>query len=423
ERHLAAANLARDEALSLYLHLPFCRERCLFCGCNVIVAPRPEQARPYLELLAQEARLVAERLPDRRRVSQLHLGGGTPTYFSPRELTILLDVLLTLFRPLETAEMAVEVDPRVTTSEHVAALAALGFNRMSLGVQDLDPRVQEAIGRRQSPRQTAALVAEARRQGFEGINVDLIYGLPHQSRDGFRRTVEAVTGLGVDRIALYSFGFVPWVHPHQKRIAEEALPAREDKYTLFAEARERILGAGYEAIGMDHFARPGDELAEARRRGRLRRNFQGYTALDVGDVVGLGVSAIGDVAGGYFQNTKKLSVYSEGLGRGRLPTAKGLVRSADDEARRAVIEALMCNFAVDFTAVEQAHDLVFRDAFRDDLDLVAAYESDGLAEVGEARIDVTERGRPFVRNLAMCFDRYRRERRVGEATPTFSRTV
>ncbi|MDP6988611.1 MAG: oxygen-independent coproporphyrinogen III oxidase [Planctomycetota bacterium] len=423
EEHLALADAAGDEPLSLYVHLPFCESRCLFCGCHVIITPHKERAAPYLELLEREIELVAERLPHRRRCSQLHLGGGTPTYHAPEELDRLLGFLLGTFEPVADAELAVEVDPRVTTPEHLALLAAHGFSRLSLGVQDFDPTVQEAIGRVQSVELTREVVETARAEGFGGVNLDLIYGLPHQGATTFEETVERTLELAPDRVALYSFAFVPWIRGHMQRLSEDDFPAREEKLALFALARERFLAAGYEPIGMDHFARPDDELARARREGRLRRNFQGYTIIPAEDVVGLGISAIGDVRGAWVQNHKKLSTYRDAVEAGRLPTSRGIVRSADDELRRALIQELMCHFRVDVERFERSAGIVFREVFEEDLLRVDALVADGLATFDGRWLAATPTGELFVRNLAMCFDRYWREKHEGGERPVFSRTV
>lgn len=424
ERRLAEANtLGEDAPLSLYLHLPFCQERCLFCGCHVIITKRREVAAPYLGLLKREAEMVAERLPDRRRFAQLHLGGGTPTYYSPAQLTDLLSHFLSLFTPLPGAELAIEVDPRVTTIAHIDALADLGFNRLSMGVQDLTPAVQEAINRVQSLEQTAALIQHARTRGFRGINVDLIYGLPHQTPETFERTVDAVIGLGVDRAAVYSFAFVPWVRGHQKKLEVSDLPDPGTKLHLFAIARERFLKAGFVSIGMDHFARPDDELGRAKAEGRLRRNFQGYAVIPGDDVIGLGISAIGDVRGAYVQNEKKLSTYEESIGAGVLPVARGVARTDDDEVRRTVIHGLMCNFRVDTRDIERRYGIDFASYFADDLVRLEVQAREGLARVDPERIEATPTGELFVRNLAMCFDRYMREKHATDVKPVFSRTV
>ncbi|HEY4099751.1 MAG TPA: oxygen-independent coproporphyrinogen III oxidase [Gemmatimonadales bacterium] len=420
---LARANALGDAPLSLYVHLPFCEERCLFCGCHVIVTKQREATKPYLQLLKREIDLVAAHLPDRRSFAQLHLGGGTPTYYSPDEMSGFLRHLLTQFHPLPGAELALEVDPRVTTAAHIDALADLGFNRVSLGVQDLTPVVQEAINRIQSLEQTAAIIDHARRRGFRGINVDLIYGLPLQTPESFERTVDAIIDLGVDRAAVYSFAFVPWVRGHQKKIETDQLPAPDVKLSLFAIAREKFLAAGYEAIGMDHFARPDDDLARARREGKLRRNFQGYAVIPGDDVIGFGISAIGDVRGAYVQNEKKLSVYGDRVTAGELPIARGVGRSDDDEIRRDVIHELMCNFRIDCAEVERRHGIDFARYFAEDLALLAEHEREGMVRITPAMIEATPIGELFVRNLAMCFDRYQRTAHAAESAPLFSRTV
>jgi len=420
---LAAANALGDAPLSMYMHLPFCEERCLFCGCHTIISPRKDVAVPYLGLLGREIELLAERLPERRRFAQLHLGGGTPTYYTPKQLDGLIGGLLKHFTPLPGAELAFEADPRVTTNDHLDALGGLGFNRVSFGVQDLNPDVQEAINRVQTREQTARLVDHARAQGYRGINVDLIYGLPLQTPESFERTVDSVIALGPDRAAVYSFAFVPWVKGSQKRIEEDQLPAAAVKVQLFAIARERFLAAGYEPIGMDHFARPDDDLAIARREGRLRRNFQGYAVIPGDDVVGLGISAIGDVRGSYVQNEKKLSTYEQSISEGRLPVVRGVRRSPDDELRRTVIHELMCNFRIDTGAIERQYGIEFARYFAEDLALLEPHEREGMVRVSPAGIEATPIGELFVRNLAMCFDRYQREKHAADSKPAFSRTV
>lgn len=423
EPRLAEADALEDSPLSVYMHLPFCEERCLFCGCHVIITRHHERTEPYLELLKREIALVAERAPNRRSFAQLHLGGGTPTYFSPAELGALVASFLELYHPLPGAEMAIEVDPRVTTTEHLDVLADAGFNRLSMGVQDFTPEVQERIHRVQSPEATRSIVEHARRRGYSGINVDLIYGLPLQTPETFERSLEQVVAVGPDRVACYSFAYVPWQKGHQKKLDESELPTRETKMELFAIARETLLNSGYEAIGMDHFARRDDELARARREGRLRRNFQGYTVLPGTDVFGFGISAIGDVRGALVQNEKKLSLYREAVEAGRLPVARGLLRSRDDVVRADVIHRLMCNFVIDIGEVEKRWDLDFREYFRTDLELLAPHVDEGLAVVEDDQIRATPIGELFVRNLAMCFDRYMREKHAGDEKPVFSRTV
>lgn len=420
---LARANERAGEPLSLYVHLPFCEHRCLFCGCNVIITPHKERTLPYLELLAREADLVASLLPARRALSQLHLGGGTPTYSAPEDLARVVRRILELFPARPGAELAVEVDPRVTTPAHLDALGALGFNRISLGVQDFSPAVQQAIERIQSPEQTRAVIDRARARGFRGVNLDLIYGLPHQTPASFEASVRSALALRPDRAAVYSYAYVPWKGAHMKDIDPQTLPPAELKLELGAIARELFLAAGYEPIGMDHYAAPHDELALAKRERRLRRNFQGYTVIPATDVVGLGISAIGDVAGAYVQNTKKLSEYEALVPAGRLPIERGVARTAEDELRRDVIHELMCNFAIDVRAIESRHGIRFAEHFARDLELLAAEERDGLVRIDAERIEVTPTGELFVRNLAMCFDTYWREKHADAAKPKFSRTV
>jgi len=423
EKHLAAADALGEAPLSLYVHLPFCEERCLFCGCHVIITRHRGKAQPYLDLLAKEVALVARRTPNRRRFAQLHLGGGTPTYHPPEGLRFLVGALLQHYHPIPGAELAVEVDPRVTTKEHIDTLADLGFNRVSMGVQDFTADVQQRVNRIQTPEQTKAVIDRARGRGYSGINVDLIYGLPLQTPETFEETVERVIDMGVDRVACYSFAFVPWIRGHQRKLDESELPAREMKMELFAIAREKLLGAGYQAIGMDHFARPEDELARAKKEGRLRRNFQGYAVIPGDDVLGFGISAIGDVRGAMFQNEKRLSRYRDLVNSERLPAVRGVVRSRDDEIRADVIHRLMCNFAIDIGAVEDRWGVDFRSYFAPDLELLDAYREEGLVLVEDRSIRATPTGELFVRNLAMCFDRYMREKHAGEREPVFSRTV
>jgi oxygen-independent coproporphyrinogen-3 oxidase len=422
DRRLRTANQDSDAPLSLYMHLPFCEHRCLFCGCNVIISPDKTRAAPYLDLLRREVALLADRLVDRRTLSQVHLGGGTPTYFSPEDLTGLLRDIFSVFRPLPNAELAVEVDPRVTHREHIDALADLGFNRISLGVQDINPQVQEAIGRLQSIEQTSRLIEHARSRGYSGINVDLIYGLPHQTPEEFSSTVDTVIDMGIDRSAVYSFAYVPWMHGQMKRLTPDVLPDRRTKLAIFAVARERFLSSGYEAIGMDHFAKPDDELARAKRAGRLKRNFQGYCVVPADDVLGLGISAIGDIAGAYVQNAKKLSSYGEAVDAGMLPVERGVGLTADDLLRRHVIHSLMCNFAIDIRAVERRFDVDFASYFAEDLALLGEHERTGMVTLDSETIRATGLGQMFVRNLAMCFDVYLRRGERDEKKP-FSRTV
>lgn len=419
---LAAANRLGTLPLSVYTHIPFCIERCWFCGCHTYATPRHDVVEPYLAHLEIEMERVAELLPDRRQVAQYHLGGGTPTYLNPDELVRLVTSFQRHFRFVPNAERAIEVDPRVTTTAHINALASLGFSRISLGVQDFDPEVQVAIGREQPMATTEALVASARRQGFQGVNIDLIYGLPRQTPESFTRTIAQAVGLRPDRVAVYSFAYLPNQRGHQRNIARPALPARDDKFALLAIAREGFMDAGYQAIGMDHFALPSDELAVAQRESRLQRNFMGYTVMAGADMIGFGVSAIGDVRGALVQDEKKLVHYYRMLDAGQLPVARGYQRTADDEIRRDVIHTLMCNFVVDRKTIEDAHNIVFADYLRDSLAKLQPFVADGMCQIDGEGVRAVGLGQVFVRNLAMCFDAHL-ESKLASSSPVFSRTV
>ena len=413
---------ASDAPLSLYLHLPFCEARCLYCACNVVITPHTTVAEPYLDYLEREADLVAAELGTHRPVAQLHLGGGTPTYFAPEQLRDLMTRLRRRFTFADGAEMALEVDPRVTTRAHLETLAAEGFNRLSLGVQDFDPQVQETVRRVQSVEQTRELMDDARELGFGSLNIDLIYGLPHQSPPSFERTLRQVVELGPDRLAVYSFALVPWLKQHQKLLPEEAMPDAETKLELLQTAREVLTETGYLDIGMDHFALPDDELSRAQRDGRLWRNFMGYTTVRAPDLLGLGISAIGSVGGTFAQNEKKLSRYYAALDAGRLPVERGYELSDDDLVRQHVIRTWMCQFEVDKRDVERRFDVRFDDYFATELaTLQQQFVPEGLVRLSDGAIEAEPLGRLFPRNVAMVFDAHLRAKR-GDG-PVFSRTV
>lgn len=419
---LEEASRIPDEPLSLYVHLPFCREHCTFCGCNVIITQKPGVADSYLDDLEREIALVAARLGKRTRVVQYHWGGGTPTYLTLDQMRRVWDALAAPFTLEPGAEVAIEVDPRVTTRRQAELLLELGFNRISMGVQDFDPDVQEAVNRYQTFIQTRDLHLYLRELGIESINFDFIYGLPHQTPESFRKTIELALELRPDRVACYSYAFVPWIKAHQKAIRLEDLPPRDVKLELFGIAHELFTGAGYQQIGMDHFALAGDSLAVAAREHTLFRNFMGYSTHPARDSVGFGVSAIGDLGGAFAQNTKKLNRYRDALDRGLPPIERGFERSRDDEIRRDVIQSLMCNFHLDTRAIERAYGVNFVTYFADSLKRL----DEGPGEHGfvvrtDNSIQVTDSGRLFVRNVCMEFDAYLRGRE-GEK-PIFSRTV
>jgi oxygen-independent coproporphyrinogen-3 oxidase len=421
---LAAADAAGDEPLSLYVHLPFCRERCHYCGCHVVIARRQEIAGRYLESLFREIDLLAAALPNRRAVSQLHWGGGTPTYHTLDEMRALHGKLTEHFELLPDAEVAIEVDPRVTDAARIDLLRELGFNRISMGVQDFNPQVQEAIGRNQTEEETRRLYEHCVSVGLDSINLDLIYGLPLQTPDGFRRNVETVLDLRPARLALYSYAHLPSVKAHQKRIDAASLPDPETKLELFCVAREMFLDAGYAQIGMDHFVLPDDELALAADRGRLFRNFMGYTVRMGSDMLGLGISAIGDVRASFAQNAKKLSDYYAALDAGRLPIERGYALTEDDRIRRNVITNLMCNFRLDIPALEERFGIDFAAYFAEELDELQAEDgpvAHGFTNVHPDRIEVVGHGRLFVRNVCMIFDGHLREQQARRQI--FSSTV
>jgi oxygen-independent coproporphyrinogen-3 oxidase len=423
--HLARADERHDEPLSLYVHLPFCEERCGFCGCNVVVTKHRDVANAYLDTLDREIELLAAHLPHRRLVSQMHWGGGTPTYLSPAQIERVFVRLSGLFHVTTAAEVGIEVDPRVTSAEQLTVLGKLGFNRLSLGVQDFTPEVQEAVNRVQSVAQTAAVVDHARTVGFDSVNIDLIYGLPFQTEDGFQRTLDAVVAIRPERVAVYSFAFVPWMAAHMKRLPEAGLPGPPLKIALLARAQATFGAAGYRQIGMDHFALPDDELGRALEAGTLHRNFMGYTVQSARDMVSLGVSAIGDVQGLFVQNTKKLTMYADAVAAGRFPIERGYALDADDELRRYVITTLMCNGRLAVRDVEARFGIAFDEYFSSELAALAepgGPQADGLVEVGQEAIVVTPVGRMFVRNVCMIFDRYLSSHTKGPR-PVFSRTV
>ena len=400
----AAAALARP--LSIYVHLPFCESLCYYCACNKIITKHHERAAPYLALLRREVELHVQHMGRGAAVSQLHLGGGTPTFLSDEELAWLMDLLRSHFTFQDGGEYSIEVDPRTVTAERLESLRQLGFNRLSFGVQDFDPDVQKAVHRVQPAEQVFALVASARRIGFDSVNVDLIYGLPKQNPQSFARTLEQVCELRPDRIALYAYAHLPERFKPQRRIIMIDLPLPDAKVSMLASALKTFMQAGYVYIGMDHFALPEDALAIAKRQGRLHRTFQGYSTQPDCDLVGLGVSAIGKVGATYSQNVKTLDEYQYLIDQGRLPVARGLALSRDDILRRSVIMALMCQGEVLFESIELAHLIDFRQYFAAEMEQMREMQQQGLVSISDSSIQVTPLGWFFVRGVAMVFDKY-----------------
>ena len=398
-------------SLALYVHLPFCDTICYYCACNKIITKDHGRSAKYLKHLGREVRLVAERLSDDRAVAQMHWGGGSPTFLSEAELAELMGMIRSEFRLDPSGEYAIEVDPRKVGAEKIALLARLGFNRLSLGVQDVDSEVQKAVHRIQSIDETLQVVLAARRDGFKSVNMDLIYGLPKQTPESFARTLDTVVACDPDRIALYSYAHLPAVFKPQRRIAEADLPAPEAKLEILVRSIERLRAAGYVYIGMDHFAKPGDDLAVAQRQGRLTRNFQGYSSAGDSDIVGLGVSAISKVGPVYAQNVKTLDEYYGFLENGELPVMRGIELTPDDLARRAVIQALACHFAVSKEAISIAHLIDFDAYFAAELAGLEEMERESLVALDDEWITVTQRGRLLVRAVCAVFDRYLRSDR------------
>jgi oxygen-independent coproporphyrinogen-3 oxidase len=400
--------LPRVPALSLYVHLPFCHMVCYYCGCNKVVTKDPGCSAEYLDALEREAEMVHAKLTGPREVEQLHLGGGTPTFLSNEELRRLMAILTPRFPLAEAGEFSIEVDPRSAPPDKIEVLAELGFNRMSVGVQDFDLAVQQATNRVQSFEITQASIDAARANGFKSVNIDLIYGLPKQSRESFARTLDQVLQLSPDRIALYHYAHLPERFKAQRRIEAADLPSTPEKVGIMFDAIRRLTASGYQFIGMDHFAKTTDELAKAQNQGRLHRNFQGYTTRPDCDLVGLGVSSISKIGPTYSQSVRELDEYYERIRDGVLPTARGVLLDRDDVVRRAVIMALMCHFEVSKEAIESAHLIKFDEYFHADLAQLKPFEEAGLVELAPEWITVTPKGKLLVRAVAMCFDRYLR---------------
>jgi oxygen-independent coproporphyrinogen-3 oxidase len=392
--------------LSLYVHIPFCEALCYYCACNKIITKHHERGAEYLGYLEREVSLNVAHLGAGQTVSQLHLGGGSPTFLSDDELRSLMAMLRRNFEFAPGGEYSIEVDPRTVTAQRLHTLASLGLNRLSFGVQDFDPDVQKAVHRIQPAQQVFDLVAESRRLGFESINIDLIYGLPMQTPETFERTLAQVVDLRPDRIALYGYAHLPERFKPQRRIHSQDLPPASAKLVMLSSALRVLMGAGYVYVGMDHFALPNDALAVAKRQGRLHRNFQGYSTQPDCDLIALGVSAIGHVGATFSQNVKTLDAYYDLLNQGRLPVERGLALSRDDLVRRTVIMALMCQGHVLFESVEVAHLVDFKQYFATELQSLALMQEQGLVVLDDGGIQVTELGWFFVRGVAMVFDKY-----------------
>nr|WP_163501102.1 oxygen-independent coproporphyrinogen III oxidase [Halomonas socia] len=406
--------------LSVYVHIPFCKSLCYYCACNKVITHNTQRAAEYLEWLKKEIRVQGALFDESRCMIQLHLGGGTPTYLSNAQLGGLMAALDEAFHFAEPAqrEFSLEVDPRTVTPEQIHELYALGFNRLSFGVQDFDREVQEAVNRLQSEEQVMELVQAARDAGFQSVSVDLIYGLPLQTVASFDTTLAKIIALRPDRIAAYSYAHLPELFKSQRMICPEDMPPPERKLELLELTINRLTAAGYVYIGMDHFALPDDELTQARENGTLQRNFQGYSTHADCDMVGLGITSIGKVGDSYSQNVKETAQYQHRLEQGQLPVFRGYRLSYDDRLRGDVINALMCHNRIGFAAIEAAHGIVFRDYFADALEQLQEMAEDGLLAIREDEIELLPTGRLMMRNAAMAFDAY-----LASSRGRYSRTV
>jgi oxygen-independent coproporphyrinogen-3 oxidase len=402
---------ASQRPLSLYVHLPFCGTVCYYCACNKIITANRKRASPYLDDLHQEIELQAARFTEKRPVSQLHFGGGTPTFISDDEITSLMNKLRQHFYLLEEdkGDYSIEIDPREVTPAKIVLLRKLGFNRMSFGVQDFDPKVQVAVNRIQSLEQTAAAVDAARASGFHSINIDLIYGLPFQTVESFSLTLDKVLALNPDRLSVFNYAHLPHLFKVQKQMDENTLPSAATKLAILQYVIERLQQAGYVYIGMDHFAKPDDELALAQENGTLYRNFQGYSTHAGCDLIGLGITSIGMVDDTYSQNVKTLEEYHQCVSTGKLPVYRGVRLTSDDKLRRALITQLICLFKIDISSLEQTWNIDFADYFAEELRQLAVMANDGLMTLDKTAIQVLPRGRLLIRNICMVFDSYLRQ--------------
>lgn len=417
---MRAAGVVAAASLSLYVHIPFCESLCYYCGCNKIVTKHHELAQPYLDKLYLEMEMLFKRLGGRQKVSQLHFGGGSPTFLNNNELTDVMAYLRQYFDLTPNIEASIEVDPRTVSSQRLKHLWDIGFNRLSFGVQDFDENVQKAVHREQSTESVFELVKSAREIGFASISVDLIYGLPLQTVQTFAQTLDKVAALRPDRLSVYSYAHLPHLFKPQRRILAEELPDAATRLSLLSMSIERLQALGYEYIGMDHFALPQDSLTLAKKQGRMQRNFQGYSTHADCDIIGLGVSSISKVGAVYSQNCKDVDSYSTSLDNGHLPVMKGITLDRDDLLRRSVIIALMCQGEILYESIELAFLIDFKQYFAKEIANLQPFVEQGFVEVDTDSIKVTTLGWFFVRALAMTFDKYLQ---LPQEQPRFSRII
>ena len=410
-----------NEPISLYFHLPFCDTLCYFCGCNMMVTRNRSKIDTYIDYLKKEMALISPLINPSRKVAQLHWGGGTPTHLSPEQILRLGTLIQNYFELDKDAEVSVEIDPRELTREHLVALRQVGFNRSSMGVQDFNPQVQESVNRIQSEEITQQTVEWIRELEFDSLNLDLMYGLPHQTVDKFDQTLDKIIDLDPERLAVFNYAHLPRMIKHQRLIKDEWLPSGETRLQLLKLSIEKLTKNGYTYIGMDHFAKPEDELTRAMQQGTLYRNFQGYSTHAGLDMLSIGITSISMTSRLYVQNFKKLPEYYQALDNGIIPVNRGIELNDDDELRREVITRLMCNFLLKKQDVENKYHINFDAYFADALDALAVFESDDLIQLGRDELRVTDKGRLLIRNIAMNFDAYINKKE--QKMPQFSQTV
>lgn len=396
--------------LSLYIHIPFCNTLCFYCACNKVITKDRSKSADYVRYLIKEMAMQAKLLGKGQVVEQLHFGGGTPTFLSDDEIRQLMAAIRENFKLVADGEYSIEIDPRKVSDETIALLGSAGFNRISIGVQDFDDEVQRAVNRIQSEEETMRVITAARANGFKSVSIDLIYGLPKQTLAGFGVTLDKVIAANPDRLSIYNYAHMPTLFKPQRRIHEEDLPSPQVKLDILSMAVNKLTSAGYVYIGMDHFAKPEDELAVAQRQGRLHRNFQGYSTHSDCDLVALGVSSIGKIGPTYSQNYRELEDYYDALDRDQLPIMRGLELNADDLVRRAIIQALMCHFELSKESLNIAYLIDFDSYFATEMEELREYEHEGLLEISPQWISVTPKGRMLIRNICMVFDKYLRTR-------------
>ena len=415
-------NQDKNRPLSLYFHLPFCRSACYFCGCNVVYTSKEDKKERYIEYIKKELEILSQHLDTSREVIQLHFGGGTPTFFSPAQLKVVCDLIQERFKNFSNdAEISCEIDPRYFTKEHMDVLKGAGFNRISFGVQDFNPKVQEAVHRIQSFEVTKQAIEIARDGGVQSVNIDLIYGLPYQTFDSFKETLSKAHSLDADRYAVFNYAHVPWLMKTMRKIDETTLPEPKEKLEILKYTIDFFENHGYKMVGMDHFAKPEDELFLAIDKGELHRNFQGYTTKGGADLVGIGLTSIGEGVDYYVQNHKDMKDYEKAIDEGKLPVSRGVKLDDDDRLRKAVIMELMSNFKLDIKRVEKEFGVNFSEYFADALEDLKIFVDDGILTIDDEWIKADATGAMLIRNIAMAFDAY--YKKIPKEQRRFSKTI